>query len=266
MKIYLMGGLGNNIFQVLATLDSRNKPVYSSFLQRSNFITRFLGWTIHENVIEQLFDLELVQPRGSFLSEALDVLLLASSKILGCEVLSRNYMNSTPYLKQIIYSTKLGGYMHPVSLEQFNFLSTKRNFFKASIDSVEQIGVHVRRGDLGDNAALGLLESETFNNVVKKEASYSEYPIVVYTNDKSWCERNLTFDYEFSQCLPGFNPVVSDFIGLASSATLICSNSTFSYTAAMLGCNERVLVPSPFFKSESIYVPDKWIPFLAKYE
>ena len=43
MKIYLMGGLGNNIFQVLATLDSRNKPVYSSFLQRSNFITRFLG-------------------------------------------------------------------------------------------------------------------------------------------------------------------------------------------------------------------------------
>ena len=266
MKIYLMGGLGNNIFQVLATLDSRHKPIYSSFLQRSNLITRFLGWKIHENVIEQLFDLEVVQPRGFCLSESLDVLLLSCSKILGCEVLSRNYMNRTPYLKEMIYSTKLGGYMHPLSLEQFNFLSSKRDFLKASLERVDQIGVHVRRGDLGDNAALGLLESEAFNNVVKKEASYSQYPVVVYTNDKSWCERNLTFDYEFSQSLPSLNPVVNDFIGLASSATLICSNSTFSYTAAMLGCNERVLVPSPFFKSESIYVPDKWIPFLAEFE
>ncbi len=266
MKIYLMGGLGNNIFQVLATLDSERKPIYSSFLQRSNVITRFLGWTIHENVIEQLFDLEVAKPRRFCLSESLDVLLLSYSKILGCEVLSRNYMNRTPDLKEILYSAKLGGYMHPLSREQFNFLSSKRDFLKASLERIDQIGVHIRRGDLGDNAALGLLERETLNNVVKKEASYSGYPVVVYTNDKSWCERNLTFDYEFSQSLSSLNPVVSDFIGLASSATLICSNSTFSYTAAMLGCNERVLAPSPFFKSESIYVPDEWFPFHAEYE
>lgn len=266
MKIFLMGGLGNNIFQVLATLDDEHQVEYNSFLQRRNAITRLLGWTIHENVIEQLFDLKVIKPKGFYISEGLDVILLSFSKILGRKVLSRTYMNRTPSAKEIIYSTKLGGYMHPVSLEQFNFLSKKRHFLKASLERVDQIGVHVRRGDLGDNIALGLLESETFNNVVKKEASYSGYKVVVYTNDKGWCERNLTFDYEFSQSLPGLNPVVSDFIGLASSATLICSNSTFSYTAAMLGCNERVLAPSPFFKSESIYVPDKWISFLAEYE
>ena len=266
MKIYLMGGLGNNIFQVLATLDSEHKAFYTSFLQQKNAITSFLGWTIHENVIEQLFDIDVVQPSGFYLSEALDALMLSCSKILGCKVLSRNYTNRTPSIKETISSTVLGGYMHPVSPEQFNFLSTKRHFFKASLERVDQIGVHIRRGDLGDNSALGLLESETFNNIVKKEASSSGYPVLVYTNDKDWCERNLTFDYKFSQTSSGLNPVVSDFIGLASSATLICSNSTFSYTAAMLGCNEKVLVPSPFFKSESIYVPSNWIPFLAEYE
>lgn len=266
MKIYLMGGLGNNILQVLATLDSGHQAKYVSFLQRQNVITRFLGWTIHENVIEQLFDLEVIQPKRFFLLESLDVLLLSCSKILGREILSRNYMNSTPSLKDIICSSAIGGYMHPVSLEQFNFLSSKRHFLKASLEKVDQIGVHVRRGDLGDNSALGLLESETLNNVAKKEVSFSGYPVVVYTNDKDWCERNLTFEYEFSKSSPVLNPVVSDFIGLASSATLICSNSTFSYTAAMLGCNEKVLVPSPFFKSESIYVPRNWTPFLAEYE
>ena len=266
MKIYLMGGLGNNIFQVLATLDSERKAIYNSFLQRRNAITKFLGWTIHENVIEQLFDLEVVQQRELHLSESLDALLLLCSKILGCKVLSRNYMKRTPFLKETTYSTVLGGYMHPVSLEQFNFLSTKRHYFNASLEKVDQIGVHVRRGDLGDNSALGLLESETLNNIVKKEVPCTGYPVIVYTNDKDWCERNLTFDYKFSQPSPDLNPVVSDFIGLASSATLICSNSTFSYTAAMLGCNEKVLVPSPFFKSESIYVPSNWVPFLAEYE
>jgi hypothetical protein len=266
MKIYLMGGLGNNIFQVLATLDDEHQVEYNSFLQLRNAITRLLGWTIHENVIEQLFDLKVIKPRGFLISEGLDIILLSCSKILGCKVLSRNYMIRTPSAKEIINSTTLGGYMHPVSLEQFNLLSNKRHFLKVSLERVNQIGVHIRRGDLGDNTALGLLDSETFNKVVKKEISYSGYKVVVYTNDKGWCQRNLTFDYEFSQSLPGLNPVVSDFIGLASSATLICSNSTFSYTAAMLGCNERVLVPSPFFKSENIYVPDKWISFLAEYE
>jgi hypothetical protein len=61
--IYLMGGLGNRLFQYYEFIRMGKKFALCSYLTRYNLSTWFLGWTIHENTrIDTLFNAE----RGTF--------------------------------------------------------------------------------------------------------------------------------------------------------------------------------------------------------
>lgn len=259
-----MGGLGNNILQVLATIDA-GKPSYSSLLQSKNLVTGFLGWAIHDNVIWELFDPPEYSSSPYYLAELMDVFLLMLSKKTNRRILSKKFLlgNVEHALDDL---SSVCGYTHPLTADQYEFLAKKKCHLRLNLQLVERIAVHVRRGDLGDNQSLGLLQAEAINQAVINEIDRHSLPVVVFTNDSQWCSENLSFEYQFAEQNLGKSPVVNDFYGLACSSILICANSTFSYTAAMLGCNKRVVAPSPFFRYEPIYLPNQWATFDAIFE
>ena len=58
-NIWLMGGLGNVLFQILAfniISKTSEKVFYVKTLTEKNHITKFLGWTIHQNLYNNLIE------------------------------------------------------------------------------------------------------------------------------------------------------------------------------------------------------------------
>lgn len=57
-KIYLQGGFGNVLFQLVHYLSLRNNghnPVFVDTLTKKNLITRLLGWKIHDKIYLDIF-------------------------------------------------------------------------------------------------------------------------------------------------------------------------------------------------------------------
>ena len=58
-NIWLMGGFGNVLFQILAfnVLSKNNKSIFFvDILTKKNTITKFIRWTIHEKLYNDLID------------------------------------------------------------------------------------------------------------------------------------------------------------------------------------------------------------------
>lgn len=259
MNVFLIGGLGNNIFQVLGTKHITGVK-YIDTLQDTNFITRILGWTIHEKQINGLLKIK-TQPVGK-LGLIVSVVKFFISQLFGVQFVGYKYCPSFEVISdgQVKAVT---GYLHP--LTQIDYETMVQNVPKLMYEKKRQIGVHIRRGDIGKSKRLGLLERDSLNNIIDMVATKYKLPIVVYTNDRRWCENNLDCKFSFANYELDSDPVINDFLGLCGSEILICSNSTFSYTAALLGEHEQIFVPEPFFNDEPIFIPSSWQPYSAKY-
>ena len=67
-NIWLMGGFGNVLFQILAfnvLSKNNNSTFFANVLTKKNTITKFIGWTIHESLYDNLID---VKNDGSFIT------------------------------------------------------------------------------------------------------------------------------------------------------------------------------------------------------
>ena len=263
IKLYLIGGLGNNLLQVLAAKTIKKKVYFLNYLQNHNMITKYLGWTIHNNVLTEIIDLPYVE-KPAF-SIVVDVLALKISAIL--QMMQNRYVFCTSFASyEEIETSKLkciSGYCHPINEKQYEKLRSASDIVIPK--RYDHIGLHVRRGDIGGDSKLGLLTAEVLNKVVNEAQMRFDKAIVVYTNDQLWCEQNLDFDFTFPEAIPSLTPEASDFLGLCGSSVLICSSSTFSYCAALMGEHECVYVPMPFFKNTEIYLSDSWVKFPAKF-
>ena len=69
-KIYLQGGFGNVLFQLVHYLSLKNRgysPVFIDILTKENLITKLLGWKIHDQIYLDVFkDLEVVVQNNQF--------------------------------------------------------------------------------------------------------------------------------------------------------------------------------------------------------
>ena len=66
-----MGGFGNVLFQILASnvLSKNNNSIFFvNVLTKKNIITKFIGWTIHESLYDDLIDEKKIQAMGFFKS------------------------------------------------------------------------------------------------------------------------------------------------------------------------------------------------------
>jgi hypothetical protein len=261
--VYLSGGLGNNVLQILyaKSYESLNGLRFISYFQNRNIITKILSWTLHSDVASEIFDLNYDVRRFDLILR--DLLSLFLSRMLNRSIRDCSFISNAASIPSHI----IMGYAHPTTEVDFNrLLDASKSILKIDIPLLNHIAVHVRRGDIGNNDSLGLLLPCYFNNAVSSEILRYRRPVIVYTNDKKWCKENLDFEFTFDSPRLHTSDVVSDYLGLCSASCLVASNSTFSYTAALIGRAKTVIVPSPFFKNELIFIPEHWVKFSASYQ
>ncbi|UTT68794.1 alpha-1,2-fucosyltransferase [Arthrobacter sp. DNA4] len=113
--------------------------------------------------------------------------------------------------------------------------------------------VHVRRGDYvsdaGAAAVMGAQPLHYYELAMDRMREQGFDDFVVYTDDRQWASKHLIGSDVRLAPPGGFR---DDFLGLASSAALVMSNSSFSWWAAYLASrrNVNVVGPAKWFAGE----------------
>jgi hypothetical protein len=258
---YLMGGLGNQMFQISKAVAEGLKNNISVFFRTSSFIP-----------------MDGNQPTN-YLSNIFRNLKFDDTKI---PIKRINEITWSYYETNHTYTepTEFYGYYQSSK----NFLKYKdeiRNLFlpteefKNKIKSLypnifnpNSVSIHVRRGDyLGISEVLPVLDKSYFDYCVK---DFGDSDIFIFSNDKEWVKSNL--NYNNSTVVEGLEDY-EELWAISLCNHNIMSNSSFSWWGSYLNLNEnkKVFVPSIWFgpkgeeNYQSIY-ENKWKKINVKYE
>ena len=252
--IWLMGGLGNQAFQLNQGLFLKTlglDVVFIDNLLQKNFLTsRILNWTCHGKYCDEIFDIETVTSKTLLPALAAKVYQSEYSRFY------EKYINNTKNLK----SKNLFGYFQSsLEINQIALVlpENKNILFEGS-----NYVVHLRFGD-----ALRPKENISYYKKALRLAKemYPKSIWTIVTDDKSQAENIVNeisgFKYKFNN-----GSVVDDFLLLCSCDKIICSNSTFSWWGAQLNKKPSTIIASsllfkylPMFSNEKevILIGDK---------
>jgi glycosyl transferase family 11 len=106
------------------------------------------------------------------------------------------------------------------------------------IGRIDQVAIHVRRGDYVDNPFyVDLMETDYYE---KAMAEFPNESFLVFSDDIEWCKRQPIFKRcDFSEG----NDEVTDMNLMASCKGVIIANSSFSWWGGYLS-NGKVIAPS----------------------
>lgn len=223
-RIYLIGGLGNNLFQVeksLSSLDSRVDLVTN--LIEDSWYSRLFGWTYHKETVTQLsFRNEISFTRLNTLLVLFHLCLLFFSKRINTSFLGVSW-NSKELTR-----VNFGYWQSSNSKSEITF----RLRMNTNVEVNQLPVVHAR---LGDSPTLHSDLRAQLDLML--ELNFEKY--LVITNDKdSFIEytRNLDLKFDVYQ-----RTVSEDLFTLLSAKTLIIPRSTFSLCASLMSANLKVL-------------------------
>jgi hypothetical protein len=241
MILYLIGGSGNNYFQM--SFAERLKLegydiTYNTFFTRNNFVTRLLGWKIHPSgEVDRLLKSERVVDRLSFIDLIYLGVVIFFSKI-GVFDLSSSSRNK-------VFFGRALGYWQKDSYLNLQFLKKLKSFFYSEgfedhlIPFLNSNVIHVRRGDF---SILDQLDMEYYQNAIN---TLDVKDFVIVTNDDSVLGEFKTFlSPDVCIRLSGGVNQLEDFLIMLTARKLVMSNSTFCYWASQIGGVDEVVYPS----------------------
>lgn len=227
-KIYLLGGLGNNLFQIDHGLrqGGEQNVVFVTTLITKRFYSRIFGWTFHEpNLLDLKLSGEIQLVERSAVFVFFDLFLLFFVKRLKTEIFGVTW--DSRELTRINF-----GYYQDLK-DKYPFILTVPTNTKI-YDAV----IHLRLGDsptLREDLELQLCELDNARfNCIK-----------VVTNDRKHAElllREYSFQYEFIG-----GDVLEDLDIMMSTKLLIAPRSTFSLAAALMSVNLETLIIDEVF-------------------
>ena len=271
--IYLMGGFGNQLFQLCFAkdLEKKNLDVYidtSNYLPQNN----------RDNIVAE--NREITIPVKDFGFREPPIFLNLIFKINNY---LRNYsFKNFKYLPIGRYNDKnfkgdlkkynqFVGYWQDIDLiiNNKDFIKTKLSqidVFKEAIKFTPEkssTALHIRRGDyvsMEENLNLEYYEEA----IVKAKKEIENFFYDIYTDDKNWVLENEVFStarkiYHSSS----IEDTINAFSNILKYENYIISNSTFSLIPAILNENKnnKIFVPEPWFRDmeKSINYKDNWI-------
>ncbi|MCF7834032.1 MAG: alpha-1,2-fucosyltransferase [Candidatus Pacebacteria bacterium] len=270
IKIYLKGGMGNQMFQyalgrvlsmknkvplVLDTsfydLDLKPKREYDldvfnlfsdlKIEKKLNIFKRFLFGMSGKVIKEKFFHFD---------SEIFKI---------GDNAILEGYWQSPKYFE---------GY-EDIIKKDFSFkkdFSLEIQNLAKEIKDKKSLCVHVRRGDFVGNTFHDVLDKDFYKkafDILKEKVKIDK--VYIFSDDIDWCRNNMNF------------PIPTVFVGNEYSGEkgegnlflmslckyFIIPNSTFSWWGAWLSGSSMVVCPKKWFADESIntndLIPEKWI-------
>jgi hypothetical protein len=271
LVIYLMGGLGNVLFQINFAYNLRDAGynirlnVYS--LMSNNIISKMLKWSNH-NTLNNIFELGILDGFEIDDKFRLSFMNALWSKKTGKNIFGTKFYGiNSPSHSEIINVTNLFGYFHnknPVNdffvnhlQERLNiWLSLKKNLQEliGKLIKHDDIIVHVRGGDFTTDSNLEL--GVDYYKKAIAAATNNCGSVLVLTNDALYAE-SILCDLPF-QIISQDSPI-ADFIIIMKSRIKVLANSTFSWWAAELSDNKCTIV-----EVDSYYPKLNWLPLSKK--
>ena len=234
---HLMGGLGNQMFQIAKAktegLKNNVEVVFRpiSFIpmegnQPTKYINNVFRNIKFDNITDQL--LRISEPSWSY--NQIDPLYYTSIEYYGYYQSSKNFGNFKNEIKDLFQPTK-------------EFINKIKNLYP-SVFEQNSISIHIRRGDYTTvSDILPVIDKSYINkslSLIKDKG-----PIFIFSNDKDWAKENLKYE----------NSIVVDNLEdyeelwmISLCKNNIMSNSSFSWWGSYLNNNNnQVYVPSIWF-------------------
>ena len=251
-KIWLMGGFGNVLFQILAyrALEKNGYKVeYVDILVERNIFTKLLGWTIHESIYKDLIDKNEIQSVSYIRVVGLLFLGFLNRKFKVKNNICTFYSDKNR-LKMPYSDNNFGYFQDKYFLEenQIELLKLGRELFNKYKKNKSEIVVHYRLGD-----SEWAKEHENYYIKVKNMIMLENETVYIATDSP---KEALSF---FSDCsnvkLTDSENAMDDFKYMVSASKLYCAPSTFSWWAAhSLSSESQVIMPDFFENKLGIYM------------
>ena len=244
-KIWLMGGLGNILFQILAhdILKKNNykEVFFVNLLTKKNRLTKLLNWKIHQ----QLYS-KIIKENQFIEVSTIDMFRILTVGFLS--KLSNNYFSlSTFYQKNISFhnekiSENIFGYF-----QEKNFLNNHRIEIIAMGEKLNQMFYKISNNDIvvhyrGGDSAWSLLYNDYYIKV--REILSEEVGNICVVTD-SLKEANVFFgEFNNIQIVSSKNAIDDFVIMISTNNKLYCAPSTFSWWAAhSLSKSKHIIAP-----------------------
>ena len=248
-----MGGFGNVLFQILAFSvfsKNNNSIFFVNVLTKKNTITKFIGWTIHENLYDDLIDGKKIQAMGFFKSLIIIMTGFISKKLNLKFKLSTFYSSSLKIdeklCKNIFGYFQYNEFLKKNQDELFQFGNKLR--LKYALKQKHPIVVHYRKGD-----SVIALKNSYYYDEIKKMLNEEVLPILIVT-DSPKDAKHFFSEMQNTSILSSKN-ALEDFKHLISTKKLYCAPSTFSWWAAhSLSSDSEVIIPKFFQQNSGIFV------------
>ena len=248
VRIYLMGGLGNNLSQLFFAykLQAQGYEIeINNFLCSKNLITKILKWSLHDQSVQDIYKEKFKIRKINIFTIIIDLFFLNLSRIFnavcfnrffdGNRIKSFNEIMNIENRKFIVFA----GYWQQLNIYKENELNEFKRFLFGNIKSniSKDIGIHIRGGDfLRLKKSLGM---SFYDNALNQFKCFE--PVTIFTNDKKYSKEILpkSLSYQFSEN----DNSKDDFLEMLNFKRLICSNSTFSIWAGLLSRAEEIILP-----------------------
>ncbi len=252
-KIYLSGGLGNVLFQLVLYLKFQNEG-YNVYINKTlveqNYLTSLLKWKIHSQGFNIIFkDLNVQISKESDFSIISSLIKGKISAIINKPFLDTYFFSKKWNENQLNNSSIFFGYF-----QDRNFLVKNESYVKSIVSSLIKyfldyqnikhnidIIVHYRLGD-----SIWANNTSYYLKVRNKLKCFNK-PFLVVTDSPYEAELFFQGSGEF---IVVKNDPIMDFGILINANVLFIAPSTFSYWASLcLGSKQKVFIPQFLFKN-----------------
>jgi hypothetical protein len=257
---YLMGGLGNQMFQISKSVAEGMKNNIPIFFRTTSFIpmegNQPTNYT--KNIFRNLnFDNSKIPTfrinEQTWSYNKTNYTYTGPTELYGYYQSSKNFLNFRDEIQKLFLPT-----------EEFK-VKLKNQY--PNIFEKDSVSIHVRRGDyLGISEVLPVLDKSYFDFCVKE---FENSNIFIFSNDKEWVKKNL--NYNNSTVVEGLDDY-EELWSISLCDHNIMSNSSFSWWGSYLNLNKskKTYVPSVWFgpngeKNYQDIYEDGWIKIEVKY-
>jgi len=245
--IWLMGGLGNNLFQSLYGyyLETVGYDVwYSDYLLKENYLTKMMNWKIHESILDEVIN-GLRYINHDMLTKIVPVV---SKTHIGKKFSVSWLGQETPSEPQYRH---LFGYF-----QNKRFISDNKNLIKnfckcinINYGTIYDNVIHLRFGD-----SVWWKKNYDYYNQILSYIGKEKKCWTIVTDDAN--EARLIADsFDVSEYKIISSGSLNDFFVLSNAKKLIISPSTYSWWAAVLNINLEFLI-IPHFVNELLGYPN----------
>lgn len=243
--LYLQGGFGNTLFQLVAFLIMSNQ-IQSCYLvtvlTKKNLFTKLLGWKIHDNLYPDLLNSMKIETRSLKFIQILTHMILGKISKVSKRSLFGVYFFPDELNTALFDNVNFGYYQSKSFLQsnRFYVLELGKNIYHTyrndKIKLKTGIAVHIRLGD-----SIWAKEHYGYYEKVISILKQINKPFTVITD--SIADAKILFE-KFENVEYQCNSAKHDFSLMLSANTLFMAPSTFSYWAGVaLQSYEKIYIP-----------------------